>query len=187
VHELPLIAIESPMACDLPFARRIFDEPAEVLRLWPGVEQVEADGGDFRLTQQLELPFWTELRRVFVVRILEQPRDRRQRYAIWKTEGWFLDRAVLWKLRSTPRGVALDFSSQHALSAIQLEHAVNVYRSRTIWPMRHDADAILERLVLSFIHDRLIELDRAYVERVRIWLDASPDAVRRARDTSQSV
>jgi len=187
VHDLPLIAIESPLACDLPSARRIFDEPAEVLRLWPGVDQVEADAGDFRLIQRLNLPFWTELRQEFMVRIVDRPRDRRQRYAIWKTEGWFLDRAVLWKLRATPGGVALDFSSQHALSAAQLEQAVNVYRSRTIWPMRHDADAILERLVLSFIHDRLIELDRAYVERVRIWLDGSRDAVRRTSDRSESV
>ena len=149
MHELPLIALELPVGCDLSSARRIFDEPAEVLRLWPGVEQVEADGGGFRLTQRLELPFWTVLRQEFVVRILDRPRDRRQRYTIWKTEGWLRCRVVLWKLSSTARRVALDFSSQHALSPAQLEYAVNVYRSRTIWPMRHNADAILERLVLS--------------------------------------
>lgn len=53
--------------------------------------------------------------------------------------------------------------------------------------MRHGADAMPERLVLSFIHDRLIELDRPYVARVRISIDASPGAARRVAGTSECV
>lgn len=177
VRELPLIAIESPLGCGLETARRIFDAPVALLGLWPGVEHVQAAGSDFWLAQRLELPFWGTLRRDFVARIHDRPRDRRQRYAIWKTDGWFFDRAVLWKLCSTKEGVKLNFCSQHALSDSLLEQAVNVYRSRAIWPMRHDADAILQRLVMSFIHDRLVELDRLYVERVQGWLN-SPTASR---------
>lgn len=187
VRELPLIAIESSVGCDLAAARRIFEAPVELLRLWPGVEEVRTVRDGFAVTQQLEFPFWGVLRQEFVVRIHERPRDRRQRYAIWKTEGWLFDRAIFWKLRSTKQGVALDFGSQHALSGARLEEAVNVYRSRTIWPMRHDADEILERLVISFLHDRLVELDRAYVERVREWLGARSDSAAIRRGASGPV
>ena len=171
-RELPLIAIESPLTCGLAAARRIFDAPIALLRLWPGVERVTAAGNDFCVAQRLELPFWGDLRQEFIARMHDRPRDRRQRYAIWQTDGWFFDRAVLWKLRAGKDGLMIDFCSQHGLSQSRLEQAVNVYRSRAVWPMRHDADAILQRLVISFVHDRLVELDRAYVDRVRDWLNA---------------
>jgi hypothetical protein len=174
LRRLPLIAIESPLACDLEAARRVFDAPAALLRLWPGVEHVKASGSDFRLAQRLALPFWGELRHEFVARMHDRPRDRRQRYAIWLTDGWVFDRAVLWKLSSTKDGLKLGFCSQHAVRESRLEQAVNVYRSQTIWPMRHDADAILERLVLSFLYDRLVELDRTYVRQVQDWLHSDP-------------
>jgi len=160
----------------------MFDTPVDLLRLWPGVEHIQAVGGEFLLSQRLELPFWGTSRQEFVTRTDTRPRDRRRRYAIWTTDGWFLDRAVLWKLCATKNGLRLDFCSQHALSDSLLEQAVNVYRSRTVWPMRHDADAILQRLVVSFIHDRLLELDTTYVQRVQEWLNsggASSDDVRR--------
>jgi len=171
-RELPLIAIESPLTCGLAAARRIFDAPIALLRLWPGVERVTAAGNDFCVAQRLELPFWGDLRQEFIARMHDRPRDRRQRYAIWQTDGWFFDRAVLWKLRAAKDGLMIDFCGQHGLSQSRLEQAVNVYRSRAVWPMRHDADAILQRLVISFVHDRLVELDRAYVDRVRDWLNA---------------
>jgi len=172
LRQLPLIAIESPLACDLEAARRMFEAPVALLRLWPGVDRVQDSGPDFWLAQRLVLPFWGELRQEFVARMHARPRDRRQRYVVWKTDGWVFDRAVFWKLSSTKGGLKLDFCSQHALRESQLEHAVNVYRSQTIWPMRHDADAILERLVLAFVYDRLVELDRTYVQRVQDWLNA---------------
>src|SRR5215471_2365279 len=100
VRELPLIAIESSLACGLETARRIFDAPIALLRLWPGVEHVTAAGNDFCVVQQLALPFWGDLRQEFVARMHGRPRDRRQRYAIWQTDGWFLHRAVLWKLHA---------------------------------------------------------------------------------------
>jgi len=174
VHELPVIAIESPLACDLRAARKLFDAPAELLRLWPGVERVQPAGAAFHIRQRLELPFWDACTLDFCVRIQAAPRDRRQRYAIWATDGWFCDRAILWKLRAGRQGLALNFASRHALGADRLEEAVNAYRSRAIWPMRHDADAILKRLATSFIQDRLIALDRAYVERVQAWLGGPP-------------
>ena len=172
-RELPLIAIESPLACGLEMARRIFDAPIDLLGLWPGVERVTAAGDSgFCVVQRLELPFWGDLRQEFRARMRDRPRDRRQRYAIWQTDGWFFDRAVLWKLHAGKEGLMIDFCSQHAVSESRLEQAVNAYRSRTVWPMRHDADAILQRLVISFVHDRLVELDRAYVNRIRDWLNA---------------
>jgi hypothetical protein len=174
LRQLPLIAIEWPLACDLEAARRIFDAPVALLRLWPGVERVKVSGGDFWLAQRLALPFWRDLRQEFVARMHDRPRDRRQRYAIWKTEGWVFRRAFMWKLSTAGDGLKLNFCSQHALSKPELEQAVNVYRSQTIWPMRHDADAILERLVLSFLYDRLVELDRTYVQRVADWLNSAP-------------
>ena len=170
-RELPLIAIESPLTCGLEAARLIFDAPIALLGLWPGVERVTPAGNDFCVAQRLELPFWGDLRQEFIARMHDRPRDRRQRYAIWQTDGWFFDRAVLWKLRAGKDGLMIDFCSQHGLSQSRLEQAVNVYRSRAVWPMRHDADAILQRLVISFVHDRLVELDRAYVDRVRDWLN----------------
>ncbi len=181
VCRLPVIAIEVPLACDLPAARRIFEAPGELLRLWPGVEWVRLAGTAFHVRQRLELPFWDARTLEFAVRIEAAPRDRRQRYALWKTDGWFFNRAVLWKLRAGRHGVTLDFASQHSLSAERLEEAVNAYRSRAIWPMRHDSDAILERLATSFIHDRLVALDRAYVGQVQAWIGAqtSPPRPRR--------
>jgi len=172
VHELPIIAIESPLASNLPAARKLFEAPAELLRLWPGVDRVLPAAGMFHVRQRLEMPFWDASTLDFHVRIQAAPRDRRQRYAVWATDGWFCDRTVLWKLRAGRHGLALIFASQHVLGADRLEEAVNTYRSRTVWPMRHDADAILARLVTSFIHDRLVALDRAYVERVQAWLEA---------------
>lgn len=59
--------------------------------------------------------------------------EPRQRRVVWKTDGWVFDRAVLWKL-STKGGLKLDFCSHHAVRESQVEHAVNVYRSQTIWP-----------------------------------------------------
>ena len=83
MRELPLIAIESPLTRGLETARRIFDAPIALLRLWPGVEHVTAAGNGFCVTQRLELPFWGDLRQEFVARMHDRPRDRRQRYAIW--------------------------------------------------------------------------------------------------------
>jgi hypothetical protein len=185
-RDLPLIAIEVPLACDLAAARRIFDSPLETLRLWPGVEWVEPAETGFRVRQRLELPFWDARTLDFAVRIEAAPHDRRRRYAIWRADGWFFDRTVLWKLRTGRSGPALNFASEHVLSAERLGEAVNAYRSRAIWPMRHDADAILERLAASFIYDRLVELDRAYVERVRAWLAAPRSADVAASSTAKS-
>jgi hypothetical protein len=181
LRDLPLIAIEVPLSCALQAARKIFEVPGEVLGLWPGVEWVRPEEAGFRVRQRLELPFWEAHVLEFVVRIETAPRDRRQRHAIWKTEGWFFDRAMLWKLHTSGSRIALDLASQHALSAERLEEAVNAYRSRTIWPMRHDSDAILERLTTSFIHDHLVGLDRVYVERVRAWLTAPAPRTSRSR------
>jgi hypothetical protein len=185
-RELPLIAIEVPLPCDLHAARRIFETPLEVLSLWPGVESAVRAKGSVLVRQRLALPFWKPQTLDFAVDIEAAPRDRRRRYAIWHTDGWFFDRAVLWKIRTGRTGPALNFASQHAVSAHRLEEAVNAYRSRSIWPMRHDADAILERLTMSFIYDRLVEMDRAYVDRVRVWLDADRSADVPASSTAKS-
>jgi hypothetical protein len=185
LRALPLIAIEAALPCDFGAARRLFDDPLEVLRLWPGVESAEPRGDGFSVRQRLELPFWEARTLEFTIGI-ESPEDRRRRYAVWNTDGWIFDRAVLWKIRTGRSGLALNFASQHAMTAARLEEAVNAYRSRTIWPMRHDADAILERLTLSFIHDHLVALDRAYVERVRAWLTAPRSSDVSASSTTKS-
>ena len=181
-RRLPLIAVEVPLACDLPAARRIFEEPDELLRLWPGVEWVRPAGAAFHVRQRLELPFWDASTLEFAVWIEAAPRDRRWRHALWKSDGWFFNRAVLWQLRTGKDGITLDFASQHSLSAERLEEAVNAYRARAVWPMRHDADAILERLATSFIHDHLVALDRAYVGQVQAWIGAQTSPPRPPRN-----
>jgi hypothetical protein len=183
---LPLIAIEVPLACDLEAARAIFETPLELLGRWPGVESARPAEAGYALRQRLELPFWDAQTLEFTVRIDAVPRDRRRRYALWHTDGWFFDRAVLWKIRTGRSGLALNFASRHAMSRERLEEAVNAYRSRAIWPMRHDADAILERLATSFIYDRLVEMDRAYVDRVRDWLAPPRSADVPASSTTKS-
>lgn len=147
---------------------------AAAWRLWPGVEAVEASGEwAFELRQTLELPFFGPETRTFRVVIDAIDRDQRSLSVLWHTEGWQFERRGQWHARLLRKRSRLTLVCDDALDEDRFEHARNVYRATSIWPMRHGHNDVLRLLTLDFLRDKLAAEDAKFVRAARKRLELS--------------
>jgi len=167
VHQLTRITAETVVPCGPADVGR-FVASAVAWRLWPGVDSVERVGEHvFVLRQTLELPFFGTQVHHFRVVIDAVYRDRRDLGVDWHTEGWQFARRAAWRARLLRTRSRLTLVCDDALDDERFEHARNVYRATSIWPMRHGHNEVLALLTLDFLRDKLVADSTAFVRAAR--------------------
>jgi hypothetical protein len=173
VQQLTTITAETVVPGDPAAVERLLTSPSG-WRLWPGVEAVEAAGDRaFELRQTLDLPFFGAETRTFRVVIDELDRDQRTLAVLCHTEGWQFERRGQWHARLLRTRSRLTQVLDDALDDERFEHARNVYRATSIWPMRHGHNEVLRLLTLDFLRDKLLADGGVFLRAARRRLEQS--------------
>jgi hypothetical protein len=171
MHTLSTITAEEVVACEPAEVER-FITSALIWALWPGVEAVAAVGERaFRLRQRLELPFFGAETYAFEVTVDEVGRDGRDLAVRWHTDGWQFARRGQWRARRLRTRTRLTLLCDDALDDGKFEHARNVYRATSIWPMRHGHNDVLALLTIDFLRDKLVADNATFVRAARRQLE----------------